>query len=248
MNEFITIFGSILLAFLLGSVAWFFLLRGFITKWLKARRAGRVLLLVLRKTGLPVFRVAEFRDVKKDNDLYDGGSGFWEYILDAKTDRHVVSFEEGCVIRIIRVNFGIVFEGDTAAVNFRKVVRVKRTFQTKVKNPESNKEEDVTFEQEVPVGWEGWNDSGLIANLGVRSSQKPKIPTSGLNLGMLGIIAVVAIIAVGGFFLVQQLGGDEAPAPAAPVVPGPASSGVTPGGNVSTLSTNATLLNGTVKL
>ena len=235
MNEFITVFGSIVVAFLLGSVTWLFLLRGFVTKWLAARRGGRVLLLVLRKAGLPVFRVARFRPLDKDNDIKTGGSGFWEYALDGKTDRHAVVFDPGCTIRFIRVNFGIVFEGDTAAVNFRKAVYQKRKLLARTEQGE-----EVEVESVEPVAWEAWDDSANIVTLGMRSSQVPKIPSTGFNMGLIAIIGIVALLALGGFYLVNQLNADEpAPAPAAPVVVAP---GVVNGSAV--VAVNPGIING----
>jgi hypothetical protein len=114
---------------------------------------------------------------------------------DKKPLTHILTVSNGCMIRFLGVDVAYVIPGDTAALNFAKVVRVQEGEEVRL------------------VAFEAWNDDSLISNYGKRSATVPKL-NAGLNFDLKTILVII-IVAVGGFLLFKLLmggglGGEEA--------------------------------------
>ena len=183
MNDFIVVFGSIILAFLLGSVVWLFLLRGFIIPWLSVRRSGNLALVQINTKGsfLGKFRVAK----RIAAGVYEYKDGKDE---EGKDNIFMIGAGEGCLRRILRVNWLTVNEGDTAALNPTKIYKKEEDVKVPVMDKDGKTQKlDVNNKPLFEVRriirvafYESWDDAHLFHNLIIRAAQKPKLPLGGV--------------------------------------------------------------------
>jgi len=182
MNDFWSVLISILVAFGLGAGVWFWVLRGFLPAWMKAKRGGGVLLEVIRRGGRQsVFKVASPRE-----------NNVGEYVYNLDGVEHYVSLVG--VRRLLRVRFAQVLEGDTSPlpVGFEKVVL--------------NQEGEGDSSKVSFAGWLHHDDSPIIANFLLRAGTKPKLGgLAGLNLKVLLPVLIGLGILV---FMLMQAGGN----------------------------------------
>ncbi len=203
MNDFVIVFGSIMLAFLLGSVVWLWLLRGFIIPWLRAKRGGTLIHINTKGSPIGKFKVGK----RTAPGIYEYTDGKDE---EGKPQKFIVTTQEGCVRRNIRVNWITVNEGDTAALNPSKVYIEKVPVKYKEKDADGKEIEKEGFVQKT-ANYLSWDDAHLIDNLLLRAAQKPKLPLGGV-FGAFDIKKVLigaAIVGAGIFLIIYMNGGSN---------------------------------------
>lgn len=208
MNDFLAIFGSIIIAFLLGLIPiWFLLLRGFLPVWLKARRGGFLVVVHLRDGIRVVFR----------HGVSETASTVRVSLFGSKDVRYY-SVPEGSVKRGCRVHWLHVDELDTCPFLFQKVLAVEEDFEVEEKVPvlddkgEQQRDAEtkaLLFEDKVSKGkrvayklFEAWDDTHLFRNLLKWALMRPRRKLPGTGIDMKQILIGVVIVAAGIFFLV----------------------------------------------
>jgi len=210
MSEFYWIIIGMSVSFLLGSVIWFFLLRGFVMPWLKSRGGG-VLVRVHRNNGTIVYRNAK---------VLPGGGISYKWL---DKDHHIKSVPYGSLKRSIRVDTIDVTENDTAPFIFERIVEDLEEVPTgevndvAVMDEEGNilkndkgevvtKKSPVTQKQVVRRLFVGYDDSHILNNVIKWALMRPSKKLPGMGLDMKTVLIGLLVIG-GGIYLIMMMSG-----------------------------------------
>lgn len=189
MDDMWSVLISILVAFGLGAGVWFWMLRGFLPQWLKAKRTGGILVELVRKDGLNSKFVVAVPDAKN--------VGEYTYELDGVS--HVMSPIN--VRRVLRVRYAQLLEGDTSPLTPHKVFYDYKRDSKGAALLDENGEPTM-----VARAFEHHDDSSTLKTYLLRAATKPKIPM-GMKLNLKVLLPVLIGLGILVFMLMSAGGG-----------------------------------------